>query len=380
MKTKRFALILLLILSILSGCSDSSQMKTLKIAVMGNPAEFHSGCKEGIERAVKDLNEEYSNSGYTVEYEFYSHDGNYEDGAAIIDALSKDKSITAVIGAVDMDINKTAAHVFNKADKLFVVPYFLYDSVYEDNNYDMVLSMCHSAETVGKTLRGAIAATTAKRWAICAAKNEFKNMEMNSFLQNSADDGIVVVDCADISVVANNFDDTYKLWEILGVEGVVMFPDNDEGFDVLKNIKQKNPNIICAGDTTFDDSVMLDQDPRLQAVMTGFIMIDAFAMNDETEAETKIIDEIADEYMQQTGNKLDTWYIQAYNAVRMIADTSIQNNTVNSADIAKLLHENGYTGLCQEFNFDENGAQITDVLKYNVFDSDGYTDEYILVK
>lgn len=377
MKTKRFALIPILISLVLCGCAVQKN-QTVKIAVMGNPADFYPGYKEGIERAVEDLNGEYADSGCVVECEFYSDNGSYEEGASIIDALSEDKSVTAVIGTKDMDINKTAAHVFNEADKLFVVPYFLYDSVYENNHYATVFSMCNSAGTVGEILCSAASDTNAKRWAVCAAESEFERMEMNGFLKYSMAEGITVADCADMSMLVSQFDDIYKLWEILGVEGVVIFPGSNEGFDVLKNIKQRNPNIICAGDTAFDNSVMMENDSGLREVMTGFIMADGFAMRDETEEKRRLIVDMAEEYKHKTGNELDTWYIQAYNAVRMIADTAIQNKTFNCEDIARLLHENGYSGLCQDFKFNENGAQVTDIWKYNIFNENGYTDEHIL--
>lgn len=378
MKKIYILLISVFILYILCGCGGNPLTQTVKIAVMGNQADFYPGYKEGIERAVNDLNKEYVDSGCTVEYEFYNDNGNYEKGAAIIDTLASDKSITAVIGAVDMDINKTAAHVFNEAEKLFVIPFFLYDSVYEDNYYDTVFSLCNSAKTVGDILRGAAADTKAKRWAVCAADGEFERTEMNGFLQNSAADGIAVVDCASMSMLVNQFDEVYKYWDILGVEGVVMFPSGSEGFDILKKIKKRNPDIICAGDTAFDNSVVMDNDPELLAAMNGFIMADEFMLRNEADGENSLITDMEEEYKQKTGNDFDVWYIQAYNAVRMIADTAIQNRVFNSADIAKLLHENDYNGLYQRFKCDEKGLQVTDVFKYSVMDERGYFEEYEL--
>lgn len=368
---------LLFLFVMFSGCTES-ESNTIKIAVMGNEADFYPGYKEGIERAIDDLTGEYTDRGYTVECTFYNDDGSYEQGAATIDMLAADEAITGIIGAVDMEINKTAAHIFNEAGKLFIVPFYLYDSVYQENHYEMVFSLCCSAKQTGEILRRAAAETTAKRWAVCSVNREFERAELAGFLQYEGDDGVAVVDCTDISALTEQFDTVYARWEALGVEGVAMFPRDNEGFEILKKIKQRNPNMICAGDTSFDNSMLLYNDADLMSAMTGFIIADEFTLNMGTEEENELLLNMAEEYMQKTGSDLDTWYIQGYNAVRMVVDTAVKYQTTNPEEIARLLHENGYTGFFQRFSFDESGAQTENAAVYNMFAADGYAYEYTL--
>ena len=379
MRNRYITLLLLLLTLMLSSC-DNTQTQVVKIAVMGNPDAFHPGYQDGIERAVRDLNSEYSDSGYIVECEFYSDDGSYETGAAIIDTLAEDKTITAVIGSNDMDINKTAAYVFDEANKLFVVPYFLYDNVYQDNHYDTVFSLCNSAQTVGETLCFAAYQTTAKRWAVCADDGIFEVAEMNGFLKYADAIGIHTVDCESMSELKSNFNKIYKRWEILGVEGVALFPNGGEGFEILKELKRRNPALICCSDTAFDNTDILTKDAELKQAMTGFIMSDAYVLEISDDDSIATLSSIAEEYVKETGHEMDTWFIQSYNAVRMIGDTAIKNKTCNSSSIARLLHENGYDGLCQKFYFDENGSQAGSVHSYEIFDENGYTNSYLFVE
>lgn len=375
MKKRYIVFILALVLFIMTGCADN-KTQTVKIAIMGNSAKFYPGFKDGIEKAAEDVSRVYADSGYNVVYEFYDSDGSYERGAAIIDELSNDKSVTAVIGAANMEINKTAAYIFNKKKKLFIVPYFLYDSVYSDNYYTTVISMCHSAKTVGEMLRQAAAKTDARRWAVCTADSEFERAEMNGFLQYRENDGITVVDCADIVSIKNKFDETYKRWEALGVEGVIMLPRSNEGFEILKMLKRRNPQLVCGGDTAFDNSSLLDDDEELRQAMAGFIIVEEFPtriLDDEDKAR---LSEILREYKNTTGRELDTWFCQGYNAFRMAADTAIENKTCNSLEIAQLLHKNGYRGLIQDFEFDEYGAQTQKSEIYYVFEATGTATEY----
>lgn len=375
MKKRYIVFVLALVLFVMTGCSEN-KTQTVKIAIMGNDAKFYPGFKEGIEKAAEDVKSEYEDSGYNIEYEFYDDGGSYERGSTIIDELSDDKSVTAVIGASNMEINKTASYIFDKKKKLFIVPYFLYDSVYSDNHYTTVLSMCHSAKTVGEMLRQAVAKTDARRWAVCTADSEFERAEMNGFLQYRENDGITVVDCADIVSIKNKFDETYKRWEALGVEGVIMLPRSNEGFEILKMLKRRNPQLVCGGDTAFDNSSLLAADEELRQAMTGFIIADEFPKRILNGEDKVRLTEILKEYKNTTGKDLDSWYFQGYNAFRMAADTAIENKTCNSLEIAQLLHKNGYRGLIQDFGFDEYGAQTQKSEIYYVFEATGTATEY----
>ncbi len=380
MKKIYLFLLITVLLCVLAGCEDDSS-HTVKIAVMGNEAQFYPGYKEGIERAERDLNREYADLGYNVECEFYGDDGNYEEASARIDTIAADESLTAVIGSMDMDTSKTAAYVFDSTGKLFVMPYFLYDDVYEDNNYSMVFSLCDSAENVGETLRLAGEKTTAKRWAVCASDaSEFAQAEMTGFLQCETDSSMKVVDCVNMSSLETNFDEIYKRWETLGVEGVIMFPEVGKGFDVLKKLKQRNPNLICGGDTAFDNSTLLMSDKELLRAMTGFIIVTEVVIDGITEEEADRFKDMKDEYMKNTGKEIDLWYIQGYNAVRIIADTAIKNDTVDPVKIAEILHKDGYDGFVRDFSFDEKGAQNKQVYKYNIFNAEGIVEEFEIKK
>lgn len=381
MKKLFFFLLSAVILAVAAGCGGDTGAKIIKIAVIGETADLYSGYQDGTRAAAEDLAREYADSGFEIEYEFYDYDGSYEEGAAIVDMLAADESVTAVVGPVDMDLNKTAAHIFDGAGKIFVVPFFLYDSVYRDNHYDMVFSMCNSGEKAGMILRRAASYVAPGRWAVCSAEREFERSELQGFLTGAADDGISVVDCVDITEVAERFDDTYARWEALDVTGVVMFAINTEGFEILKKIKGRNPDIVCAGDTAFDNSSLLTSGSELVTAMEGFIMADEFILDIETDEETERYEQMAENYSRDNDSaEIDLWYVQGYNAVRMIADTAVASRASDPSAIAAALHEDGYRGTLQNFEFEENGELAGDELTFAIFDEQGYTLPYRLTE
>lgn len=200
MNIRRVLMVMLVLaeLFLLAGCGKAQENRVV-IAVIGNEDALYPGYREGADMAAEELRRVYDECGYTIEYQFYSYDGSYEEGSAIVDMLADDETVTAVVGGTDMSLNKTAAYVLDKAGKVFVVPFFLYDSVFDNNHYTTVFSMCNSGREVGVTLCYAAEQTTAKRWAVCTADREFERTELQGFLDAQHGAGIDVVDCVNVS-------------------------------------------------------------------------------------------------------------------------------------------------------------------------------------
>ena len=380
MKRKLGFLLALLLVSVLCvSCGTSDEDKTVKIAVMGNH-EYIYDYKTGIAKMMEDLNKEYADKGFKFEYSVYDNNSSYENGAQIIDELAADDSLTAVISFQDMDINSTAAYVFNENNRLFVVPYTLYDSVYENNNYKTVLSLAASGKQIGKSLEtAAVKETKAKRWAVCAADDEFSMSEMRGFLQSVKSKEIDIVDCSDITTLMIDFDNEINRWKSLGVEGLVIFSGeaytSEKLFNTIKNIKAEAPEMVCMGDSNFDYSAKIMSDPELMKAMTGFVFaVDFIKINDGKEDEAKL-EKLKADYAAEFGVEFNLWYTHVYNMIRMIGDTAVKHNTTDGADIARILHNDGYDGLCQKFLFNEKGAQISGTTQYFVMKDDGTARE-----
>ncbi len=384
------------LLLLCAGCSGT-ESKTVKIAVMGNPEQFHAGYAAGIKRAESDLNSEYADTGYTVVCEWYTNDGSYSDGASKVDSIADDKSITAVLADTDMDVNEVAARMFDDAGKLFVVPFALYESVYDENSYDKIFSMCYSGKQIGECLKTRLLGSTgARRWAVCATDNSFEQEKANGFLNyrpegslsptpdfetetmilsgdeeisrdpESAGDAsaeeFTVQDCVSMEYLQNNFNKTCKRWNTLGIDGVVMFSHElkDSNFELLKKLKNWNPDIALAGDSGFDDQVRMRNDGELSRIY------DSFEYSSDFERSFflflykgyDVMLSFADESSEEDESASDTWTFHAYDAVRMIGDTAIRSRTSDPGEIARLLHKNGYIGTMEWFLFDENGERL----------------------
>ena len=187
---------------------------------------------------MEDLNSEYADTGFSFEYELYNDNHSYETGAAIIDRLSRDDSVTAIVAPDIIELNGRAAYVFDEKNKLFIIPYALNDRVYSENFYNTVFSLTYSNTKIGGIMRGAAAKTPAKRWAACIDNSEISMSELHGFINSSSDDNITLADCVSFESIEGSLEETFRMWDTLGVDGIMLL-SSDERFDDFKIIKKK---------------------------------------------------------------------------------------------------------------------------------------------
>lgn len=352
----------------LSSCSVKDN-KHVKIAVLGDPETFYTDYERGIDRAVRDLNDEYADTGFTFEYVLCDDDNSYNLGAAEIDRLNDDTTVTAVIAPNNKDINRLAAYVFNKENMLFVIPYALYDSVFYENYYDTVFSLAYPKMKIGSIMRRAAARTDSKRWAACIDSSELAMSELHGFTHEN-DDGIELVDCVTFNSINKNSEDVFRRWKILGVDGILLFSTSAQ-FDEFKTLKKEFPDAEFALDSVYDDSALLLKDNELMRMMTNVIQAVDFPGYPHNDEDKKKFEMIKKRYNEEFQRAFDLWYLHAYNMIRMIGDTAVQCGSNDSKTISEMIHKNGYDGICAHYKFSPNGDRTDDSTEYGVYSDDG---------
>ncbi|MDO4299794.1 MAG: ABC transporter substrate-binding protein [Clostridia bacterium] len=333
---------------ILYGCNKSEGMK-INIAVTGSPSVYSEYYEKGIKRAYADVCEEYKDSGFEINVNFYDDNDSYEEAEKITAGLVNDDSVTAIIGSSSEEICKNQVYQTNKTGKILISPHLPYDSILTDGNYDKVFSLNYSSEDIGIIMESIAKDSPATRWTMCYSDDEVSRTEIKEFKGGS---GISVVDFVKENVLLSDFDKTVERWKLLGVEGVVLIPYDNEGFELLYRLKKEMPELYIIGDAELDD-----QNEYFENInyFVRVYMVNNF-FTEDGESEVFAEDE-----------SLDTWEIHGYNTIKMIVDTAIENDTNNPAVIAEILHKNGYDGELESYKFDEKGALISEKFSYLEF-------------
>lgn len=227
-----------------------------------------------------------------------------------------------------------------------ICPHSTYDSMFNTNFYDKVFSLNFSKADVGEIMKQIAQNSEVQKWAVCYSNDETSRDEMKGFLHGNEKD---IVDFVKMDILISDFYDVTKRWELLGVEGVVIIPYGNEGFDMLYKLKAQLPNITVIGNSGLDNQE--ETKKNIEKFYKVFLADSFFTGKDNAQ------------YFANDAQK-DTWEIQGYNALRIVIDTAIENNTDNPEEIAKLLHQNGYQGELSYFAFEENGMLAPDKLSY----------------
>ncbi len=138
---RKYSICSFIIALLLCGCSKNmdTDKKTINIAVTGSPSVYSEYYERGIKRAYADVCEEYKNSGFEINVNFYDDNDNYETAEKITAELVNDEKITAIIASSSAEICENQIYRTDKAEKILICPHWIYDSTLEDANYSNML-------------------------------------------------------------------------------------------------------------------------------------------------------------------------------------------------------------------------------------------------
>lgn len=334
-----------------ASAADSGDNKTIKIAIMDTEYVFSADDSyiNGINMAIEDLNALYGSQGYTITYEFYDDGSVFQQGMEVLNAISADPEITAVVGTSSLNILDVAADVLDSAGKLLITYYSAPDSLFE-NGYTMVFRNCYGESDLGSAIAAyAVEREDMNRIAIYHSDTDYEQEMARAFLRGVSGTDTEVVDIVTTTPLETELETMLERWETLGVDTVFVSQYyGEDAFDVLRRIRTANPDMNILGDFSFD--------------YTDYLLADIAVSNDiyiatpiplESSAE---VDDFYQRYRETYGAEPTQWAVQLYDSVRMVADTAVRIGSTDPADIAQALHdEEGYDGVGGTIAFDTEG-------------------------
>lgn len=349
-------------LLLLSGCELTEESKKINIAVTGSPSFYSKFYEKGIKKAYADVCKDYKDSGFEINLNFYDDNGNYETAEKITARLVNDSSITAIIASSSAEICENQVYQTNKEGKILICPHWMYDSTLDEESYNKVFYLNYSNEDIGALMKSIAQRSPAKKWAVCYFDDEISREETKSF---NSGNSLNIVDIVKINGIKHDFNKIIDRWKLLGIEGVILIPYENEGFELLYRLKEEMPKLYVISDSS------LDNDNELQANREKFenvYLVDSFFVSDE---KSKIFDD---------DESLDTWEIHGYNTFRMVVDTAIKNNTDDPVKIAEILHKFGYKGELESYKFNEDGNLDFEKFSYIEITKDNVIEHTMLAK
>jgi branched-chain amino acid transport system substrate-binding protein len=310
----------------------------------------------GVQLAVEELNSEYSGKGFSVRTAVIDDKGQYETGVEMATKVAEDPTAAVVFNLQNFDVSKTTTGILTGGGKLVFFPYGAYDSLFNRDN-PLVFCGVPAFSDLGRVM--ADYAVRQGYGQIAIYHNGIQSQEelVTAFELSLLGTGIKVLDYVPSIASENEFDSIYSRWQALGVDCVVISQYGlDRAFEVLKMIRGKDKAMAVIGEPIFNRANALAENKTISEGMA----VPSTLVIEESEKLTAL----KERYRLKFGKEADTWAVQGYDMMRLVADTAARLDTNDPAIIAKALHdEKGYQGIGRQIAFTKGGAMMTDVKK-----------------
>lgn len=363
---KKFFLMVPLILSFavlfLSACDNGKDLKKINIAVMGSKEvyDLDNSFLNGVRMAVEDCNKESGETGkgFTVSYEFFDDNYDFEKGLLIANEIAKNPKYTAVLGSHSFGILDATTSLFEENDKILIAVNSMMDKSIVGKGYKNVFRNTAGEADLAKSL--AIYAKTVglHRLAICYSETEFEINVVKHFTLQARERGLEILSFFTPVGSERGFEKVIKTWDTLGIDGVFICRDAiSDAFTLAKYIRNYSETIKIIGDFSFDaDDKLKEYQQYVQGIVIPTLM---------PITQSEKLSAFEQRYFDSYGEKPTWWAAHGYDSVRMVVDSAVKAGTVDSEKIAERIHlPEGYKALTGTFVFDRDGTMMGENERY----------------
>jgi ABC-type branched-subunit amino acid transport system substrate-binding protein len=352
---------------VITGCKEAKAVwspfasdQDINIAILGEDKYYDSdkGFRKGIDMAVADIK---ANTGININVKFYDDDGDYEKGVKNTQSVAADESITFVLTLQDFEVIDSAAQICNNAEKPLIVLQGCYDATSE-KGYDYLITDCISAKQTGAFLgeyavRQGIADLAACHTDTRFEKDEIKGMQ--AYLKQTDISRLVDIQLGPFT--SDDFNRAYEIWDALGVDAIMLnFYEDSLYGDVIKQLCQKNPDMIMLADYGINDEKLIKD---YQAYMDNIVMVPLYPYSQSEE-----LNKFCTRFDEKYGFTATDGAVQIYDLLNMISTFSSDSAFESSLDfMKKMKSESGYEGVSGIIRFDDKGMLIINKAQYMLF-------------
>jgi branched-chain amino acid transport system substrate-binding protein len=361
MMRKILVICIITILSLMSiSCSNKEKVsgREIYIPILADATwlKADGAFINGVQLAVEDVNKEHSSKGFNTKVEVIDDQALYETGVEMAIKVAEDSEVTAVFNLQNFDVSKTTADILTRSGKLTLFPYGAYDSLFAKDNPNVFCGVPAFSD-LGKAMADYALKNGYKRIAVYHNGKQSQEELVTAFELKLLNTEVKIVDYVPSIASVYAFDNVYKRWQALGVDGVVISQYGlYKAFDILKMIRSKDMKLAVMGEPIFNRANALAEN---KAVAEGMMVPSTLVIEESEKLKT-----FKERYRHKYGKEADVWAVQGYDMVRMVVATAVSLDTNDPAKIAEAMHEEkGYQGIGRHIAFAKGGAMVVDVNK-----------------
>ena len=365
MRKKRvltFIPMLVLISFLLTSCFSQTDMVKVResfadkasgniiVSVVWPISELKSdtGFVNGANMAIEEINSNKGVQGRLLEAKVMDEKLSFREGMLSAQEIASQKDVAAIIGHWEPYISLPAAKIYNDSGLLFLSPAVSSDEL-TTQGYDYVFRNTLSDYEMGSQMAEYISNQGLKRAVIFYEDDDYGKAVAKAFESNFIEsDGEIVDRVTDFSNELE-FEKAYEKWLALDYDAVFIVDSMPHAGVFLKRLRKVDQEVPIFAADGLD---LKDLPTLLGEVGEGMFVATTYNNQDSRRASKQF----RETYEEKFGIKPDTWAVQGYDSIKLIAYAIDQAQGTDPIKLASTLHNTkNWNGVIGTISFDKDG-------------------------
>lgn len=338
-----------------TGCAQSEKSQDVVIGVAWPFAANNDLFNEGIDLAVKEINDNGGINGRELKLLKADDGAELEKGLKIAQSFAENKGIRAVIGHRNSFISIPASAIYEQAGLVMLSPASTAPELTQ-NGYEHIFRCIPSDDEIARQMAIHLAGQGHRRMVIFYSDDSYGTGLANSFEDQAGAQGITIVDRFDNYTGLEDLKRLHSKWQAFGFDGIFIAENMPEGGQFIFDAGQAGINVPFFGGNTMESPLLSSIGGK---VAEGTIVGSVFNPNiNRPEVKSFVLD------FSQAYNKMPNSYAAlGYDAVKILAAAIEKSDSQNPSTVAeKLMNLGSWSGASGIHEFDGKGNDKGDLV------------------
>lgn len=338
-----------------TGCTQSEKPQDIVIGVAWPFATNNDLFSEGIDLAVREINENGGINGRELKLLKADDGAELEKGLKIAQSFAENKEIRAVIGHRNSFISIPASAIYEQAGLVMLSPASTAPGLTQ-NGYKHIFRCIPGDDEIARQMAVYLAGQGYRRMVIVYSDDSYGTGLANSFEDQAKAQGITIVDRFDNYTGLEDLKRLHNKWQAFGFDGIFIAENMPEAAQFIFDAGQAGINVPFFGGNTLESPLLSSIGGK---AAEGTIVGSVFNPNiDRPEVKSFVLG------FSQEYNKMPNSYAAlGYDAVKILATAIEKSDSRNRSTVAEELANLGsWPGASGSHEFDAKGNDMGDLV------------------
>jgi branched-chain amino acid transport system substrate-binding protein len=338
-----------------TGCTQSEKPQDIVIGVAWPFATNNDLFSEGIDLAVREINENGGINGRELKLLKADDGAELEKGLKIAQSFAENKEIRAVIGHRNSFISIPASAIYEQAGLVMLSPASTAPELTQ-NGYKHIFRCIPGDDEIARQMAVYLAGQGYRRMVIAYSDDSYGTGLANSFEDQAKAQGITIVDRFDNYTGLEDLKRLHNKWQAFGFDGIFIAENMPEAAQFIFDAGQAGINVPFFGGNTLESPLLSSIGGK---AAEGTIVGSVFNPNiDRPEVKSFVLG------FSQEYNKMPNSYAAlGYDAVKILAAAIEKSDSrIRSTVAEELANLGSWPGASGSHEFDAKGNDMGDLV------------------